>query len=348
MNRLFRLILCLLLFALPALMVGAQETAIPKAGDNISLFLKRHNRSGNDYQQQFIQLNKNKLGRNNMLLSGVRYTLPPIKQAATTVTPSAISNSGAKPDQSTKSPKTKREPLFGKQWATYEIISDELAGACFYISSGHGGPDPGAIGKMGSNQLFEDEYAYDISLRLARNLMMRGATVHIIIQDAQDGIRDDRILKGSKRETCMGAIIPLNQKERLKQRSNKINALYRKEKPRYARSIFIHVDSRNIGKQTDVYFYHGDSKESKKLTETMKETFVHKYNKNQPGRGFTGTIGQRNLYVMKNTTPAGVYVELGNIQNSFDQQRIILSNNRQALANWLCEGFMTDYKAYKK
>ena len=52
--------------------------------------------------------------------------------------------------------------------------------------------------------------------------------------------------------------------------------------------------------------------------------------------------------LLRHTTPASVFVELGNIQNSFDQQRIILSDNRQALANWLCEGFVTDYNRYKK
>ena len=80
----------------------------------------------------------------------------------------------------------------------------------------------------------------------------------------------------------------------------------------------------------------------------MRSTFTHKYNKHQPGRGFTGTVDGRNLYVLRHTTPASVFVELGNIQNSFDQQRIILSDNRQALANWLCEGFVTDYNRYKK
>ena len=37
----------------------------------------------------------------------------------------------------------------------------------------------------------EDEYAYDVALRLARNLMQEGAEVRIIIQDAKDGIRED-------------------------------------------------------------------------------------------------------------------------------------------------------------
>ena len=42
-------------------------------------------------------------------------------------------------------------------------------------------------------QLHEDEYAYDIILRLARELLSRGAKVHIIIQDKKDGIRDGHV-----------------------------------------------------------------------------------------------------------------------------------------------------------
>ena len=80
----------------------------------------------------------------------------------------------------------------------------------------------------------------------------------------------------------------------------------------------------------------------------MRQTFANKYKKHQPGRGFTGTVSSRSLYVLNNTNPVSLFVELGNIQNSFDQQRLVLSNNRQALANWMCEGFVADYKKYKK
>ena len=159
----------------------------------------------------------------------------------------------------------------------------------------------------------------------------------------------DKYLKNSKRETCMGSPIPFNQVRRLKQRSDKINTLFKQDKYAYKRAIFVHVDSRNKGHQTDVFFYHQNkNSESKHLAKTMRTTFTHKYKKHQPGRGFTGTVDGRNLYVLRHTTPASVFVELGNIQNSFDQQRIILSDNRQALANWLCEGFVTDYNRYRK
>lgn len=239
-----------------------------------------------------------------------------------------------------------KEPLFGKALATYPITSNELSGACFYLVGGHGGPDPGAIGKYNGHNLHEDEYAYDIVLRLGRELLMRGAKVHFIIQDKKDGIRNAKILKNSKRETCMGAKIPLDQVARLKQRSQKIDQLYRKDKSRYKRAVFVHVDSRSQGKQTDVYFYHAPgSKLGKRLADRMRSTLQRKYKQHQPGRGFNGTVSGRNLYVLRNTQPPGVYLELGNIRNSRDQQRLVLENNRQALAKWIAEAIVADYKA---
>lgn len=52
----------------------------------------------------------------------------------------------------------------------------------------------------------------------------------------------------------MGDPIPLNQVARLKQRCDWVNKLYRKDKSSYKRAVFIHVDSRSKGQQTDVFF----------------------------------------------------------------------------------------------
>ena len=254
-----------------------------------------------------------------------------------------------------KKPRTGKESLFGKKLATYQITSNELSGACFYLVSGHGGPDLGAIGIYQGRQLHEDEYAYDIILRLARELLTRGAKVHIIIRDKKDGIRDGHILSNSKRETCMGDPIPLNQVERLKQRCKWVDKLFKKDKSNYKRAIFIHVDSRSKGKQTDVFFYHAPgSSKGKRLANNLHrtfdkkyDTFESKYGKHQPNRGFTGTVSGRNLYVLRNTQPVAVFLELGNIQNKRDQQRLVLQNNRQALAKWIAEGIVTDYKKGK-
>ena len=182
----------------------AQETAKANKGEGVLQFLKRFNRTKSFHFDRFVELNRDKLDKNNGLKLGVTYTLPPLK------------NEG-------------NEPLFGEKLAKYTIDSDELNGACFYLVSGHGGPDPGAIGELRGHPLHEDEYAYDIMLRLARNLMSKGAKVHIIIQDAKDGIRNDKFLDISDRETCMGQVIPLNQVIRLQQRCDKINELFMKD-----------------------------------------------------------------------------------------------------------------------
>lgn len=79
----------------------------------------------------------------------------------------------------------------------------------------------------------------------------------------------------------------------------------------------------------------------------MKKTFESEYDRHQPNRGFTGTVSARNLYVLANTSPASVFVELGNIQNTFDQRRFVISSNRQALSKWMMEGFIADYKKAK-
>lgn len=339
-NKLYILLFLTFLFSGTAL--WAQQKATPKAGEGISSFLLRHNRSPKKYYEDFIELNKKQLGKNNVLKMGVSYVIPPVKRSTGKAAPPSA--------PSKKIGTTLNEPLFGKKQAKVEITSNRLAGTCFYVVSGHGGPDPGAIGRVGKHELHEDEYAYDIALRLARNLMQEGAEVRIIIQDAKDGIREDAYLSNSKRETCMGDPIPLNQVQRLQQRSAKINSFYRKDrkKYKYCRAIFIHVDSRSKGKQTDVFFYHSNkTAESKRLANTMKKTFESKYDKHQPNRGFTGTVNGRNLYVLNHTTPASVFVELGNIQNTFDQRRLVMSSNRQALAKWLMEGFIKDFKGDK-
>lgn len=341
-----RFYILLILFGLVGTNISAQDKKDKaRSGEGIHAFLRRNKCTSPGDYNKFLELNKGKLGRNNSLIKDRTYILPnpPDKKQAT-----PTGNNTTTPANSQKGIKQKNK-LFGKKYEEYAVKSDKLKGACFFLSSGHGGPDPGAVGKVNGRTLHEDEYAYDITLRLARALLEEGATVHMIIQDAKDGIRDDMYLANSNRETCMGKTIPLNQVERLKQRSNKINELSKKSKAKYQRAVFIHLDSRSNKKQLDVFFYYAkNSKNGRKLASTMRSTFNEHYNKHQPNRGFTGTISERNLYVLSNTNPVGLFAELGNIQNTFDQKRFLQYDNRQALANWMCRGFIKDYQNWKK
>ncbi|HCM22108.1 MAG TPA: N-acetylmuramoyl-L-alanine amidase, partial [Porphyromonadaceae bacterium] len=214
---------------------------------------------------------------------------------------------------------------------------------------GHGGPDPGAVARVDGRELHEDEYAYDIALRLARNLMMEGATVYVIIQDPDDGIRDDRYLNNRYNETCMGDPIPKNQLDRLRQRVNKVNGLYERDQNKfdYFRTIELHVDSRNQGKRLDVFFYHSDNRHAQTLATGMRDLFRMKYDTHQPGRGFGGFVEYRGLYTLRNLKVPSLLIEVGNIQNESDRRRIVLNNNRQALANWMSQACVEDFEKSK-
>lgn len=244
-----------------------------------------------------------------------------------------------------KQPDTIIEPLFGKKLEKVNIKNRKLDGYVFYLISGHGGPDPGAITQKNGYELTEDEYAYDIILRLGRNLISNGAKVYFIVQDSTDGIREDYYLKNNTDEYYYGNdTISNNQKIRLNKRAeivNKISKKYPKDK-QYA--IIIHVDSRHTNKRIDIFFYYqNNSPRSKLLAKTMYKTIENKYNKKQPGRGYEGTVKTRNLFMLRNLHVPTVYMELGNIQNPLDQVRILDPNNRQAIANWLCDGII-NYK----
>lgn len=234
-------------------------------------------------------------------------------------------------------------PIFGPKYAFTPLTSNKLKGKVYYIVSGHGGPDPGAMGRRGGYTLCEDEYAYDVALRLCRNLVAHGATAYMITRDPNDGIRDDKFLDCDYDEVVWGEKnMPRQQKPRLFQRSDLINELY--ERNRLAgvtdqTAIIIHVDSRNKSERTDVFFYHqSGSDESRNLALKLHRSLKAKYMQYRSNGEYHGTVNSRDLHMLRETKVKSVYIELANIRNTFDQQRIIIQSNRQYLADWLLEG----------
>lgn len=327
----------------------AQDYPTVKAqkGDGIYTILRRNGLSPVEYMSEFLELNKGKIGKNNSVYVGQTYKLPILKGA------------GSAPGPTTPSEEVKSEPssggkalrndLYGDKYENFKLIDSSLRGAIFYLVSGHGGPDPGAIGHLGNSLLCEDEYAYDVTLRLSKALEERGAKVYMIIQDKNDGIRDESILKPDKDEVCYpGNAIPRNQLSRLRQRKDAVNKQYSANKGQFQRLVVIHVDSRSKGENIDVFFYHDkQSKTGKKLAGNLQQTFKEKYDHHQPNRGYHGTVSDRNLFMLKYSYPAAVFIELGNINHGRDQQRFMMENNRQALANWLCDGLVKDFNNNK-
>ncbi len=329
------------LFVTGCLFAQNFKTFKAQKGDGIYSILKQNGYSYTKYSEQFIKLNKTKLGKDNNLIIGVTYKLPLKTDSVSKAAPKAKIQ-----------PKTEASPtkinyeVFGEKYREVTIKSRELSGAIYYLESGHGGPDPGAMGSLNGYTLCEDEYAYDVTLRLARNLIECGATVFLILRDPDDGIRDEQYLTPDKDEVYYpNNEIPLNQLARLKQCTDAVNDLHALNKKKFQRLIVIHVDSRDEKKNIDVFFYYDKrSNTGKRVANTLMQTFEKKYALHQPNRGYAGSVSERNLYVIKNSIPPAVFIELGNINHTRDQQRLIIGDNRQAIANWLRDGLIEDYK----
>jgi N-acetylmuramoyl-L-alanine amidase len=313
-----------------------------KKGDGIYSVLKQNGLPPAEYFNEFIELNKFNLRKNNALIVGRTYKLPRIIEKDT------INQSASSTHIS--SPEKKVYEIFGNNYKEVTIKSKELSNTVYYLMSGHGGPDPGAIGSLNGHILCEDEYAYDVTLRLARNLIERGASVYMIIRDPDDGIRDEQFLIPDKDEVCFpDSPIPLSQLARLKQSTFAVNSLYAQNKGKFQRLVVIHVDSRSEKENIDVFFYHNKgSKSGEKLANILKETFGLRYAIHQPTRGYQGSVSVRNLYVIKNALPTSVFIELGNINHYRDQQRFIISDNRQAVSNWLRDGLIEEFRKASK
>jgi N-acetylmuramoyl-L-alanine amidase len=237
----------------------------------------------------------------------------------------------------------RRFPIFGKKYEYVPLVDNSLAGKVFFIESGHGGPDPGAMAKVGTHTVCEDEYAYDVALRVVRKLIQHGATAYMITRDKNDGIRDDQYLVCDNDEVVWGnEAIFRGHKTRLFQRSDVINTLYDKHLKQGVKDqklIVIHVDSRGKGQQTDLFFYyHPDDKEGKKLATKMHDTMERNYAKVNKKRGYKGTVTARDLHMLRETKVTAAYIEMGNIKHPTDQKRLFIASNRQLIADWLFEG----------
>ncbi|MFD0798824.1 N-acetylmuramoyl-L-alanine amidase [Maribacter chungangensis] len=340
---------CSFIFGFTFLLIGflgsAQDslkTVVAEKGDGILSLLRKNGVSPYEYYDNFIALNIQNLRDSVHLYEGRSYQIPGVIDSIQKIDSIQIAS------KIVKEIKSETFDIFGEKHKTVVEKSKRLKDNVYYLVSGHGGPDPGAMAVYANTAIAEDEYAYDITLRLAKELLAHGATVYIIIRDEDDGIRDDRILEIDRDEVAYpDKTIPLNQVARLKQRVDIVNGLYREHKGKYQRLIVTHVDSRSVGQNIDVFFYHHEkSKNGKKLAESIHKTFKAKYKKYQPNRTYSGTFEDRTaLYLVKKTHPAMTFIEIGNIKNSKDQRRILDPDNRQALAKWIGEGVLLDFEA---
>ena len=281
----------------------------------------------------------------------------PISELANIKLQPAVLISGAviKPVKTEAKPPKERialNSIYGKSNKLKRKKDNSLKGKVYYIISGHGGPDPGAQCKTCEKTLCEDEYAYDVSLRLARKLEEHGAIVEMVVQDKNDGIRNGSYLPCDKDERLAnGDKLPANQMKRLVQRTNYINRKHETYSKRGFKDqvvVSIHVDANSKSTQQDVFFcYYRHSEKSRLLARQIRNTFAEKYKEHQSNKAYKGYLHERGIYVLRKTNPPAVLIELANINNPYNHKRILPSANRQALAKWIFEGLTNNVRSAK-
>ncbi|MGL4524206.1 MAG: LysM peptidoglycan-binding domain-containing protein [Spirochaetia bacterium] len=89
--------------------------------------------------------------------------------------------------------------VFNHEILAMPILGRELEGYAIMIDPGHGGQDPGAVVRINTDKkaqyLVEDEFNYDISLRLYRLLKRHGAHVALSIISPNNLIREESELQ---------------------------------------------------------------------------------------------------------------------------------------------------------
>ncbi len=187
-------------------------------------------------------------------------------------------------------------------------ISNSYAGKIIAIDPGHGGPDPGAVGKNGTK---EKDITVDIAKRLARILEARGAKVIMTRQDEK---------------TEVG----------LYQRTDKANA----GKADIFVSIHINAnDNPSLG-GTSTYVYSGSSdpkqaariKESNRLAGYVQNELLKSLGLRDVG------VRSANFVVLRTSNMPAILAELAFISNLAEEKYINTENFKNSSAEAIAKG----------
>ncbi|BAF58543.1 N-acetylmuramoyl-L-alanine amidase [Pelotomaculum thermopropionicum SI] len=200
-------------------------------------------------------------------------------------------------------------------------LAPALAGRVIVVDPGHGGYDPGVVGKSGA---LEKDIALSVGRRLAANLGQAGAMV-LMTREADTDLSDPGTvgLTAKKREDLSRRVALAND--------NKAD-LY----------LSIHVNSftspRRRGAQT---FVQPGSAESKKAARFIQEELA---------RVLEGTgrrINEVDFYVTRNATMPAVIVEIGFITNE-EEEKLLQDPAYQSKAAWAVFAGTVKYFAGKE
>jgi len=202
--------------------------------------------------------------------------------------------------------------LYGHNFAV-SVLSTwlPLSGKVIIIDPGHGGIDGGAT----YNRILEKDINLDVSLKLKKMLENEGANV--ILTRSKD-ISLDHLNKKSE----------YRHKRDLISRVDIINNTM----PDIFLSIHVNAEKSSPKTAGPMVFYHFDSVNSRRLAQYLQKKLEEAYAEVGHTTPKRKPYGNTSLFILKNTKPPGVIVELGFITNSRDRQLLTTQNFQTRIA----------------
>lgn len=191
-----------------------------------------------------------------------------------------------------------------------KIWSWTLGNRVVVIDAGHGGVDPGAVGK---NKVLEKDVTLAVSKRLQALIQQSGAKTIMVREDDRDLGTSQGLLKRKREDLAQRIQLAMDAQAEV--------------------YISIHANSfpneKLNGAQT---FYHADSPEGRLLAQSIQQEL------NSMTNGKRVAKENQDIYVLKKAHQAAVTVELGFLSNSSEEQLLATPEFQQKLAVAIYQG----------
>jgi N-acetylmuramoyl-L-alanine amidase len=191
-----------------------------------------------------------------------------------------------------------------------KIWSWTLGNRVVVIDAGHGGVDPGAVGK---GTVLETDVTVAVSKRLQVLVQQSGAKTIMVREDDRALGTSQGVLKRKREDLAQRIQLALDTQAEV--------------------YISIHAnsfpDAKLTGAQT---FYHSDSPEGKLLAQSIQQEL------NRLTNGKRVVKGNQDIYVLKKAHQAAVTVELGFLSNLEEEQLLATPEYQQKLAVAIYQG----------
>lgn len=191
-----------------------------------------------------------------------------------------------------------------------KIWSWTLGNRVVVIDAGHGGVDPGAVGK---NKVLEKDITLAVAKRLQAHIQQSGAKTIMVREDDRDLGTSQGLLKRKREDLAQRIQLAMEAQAEV--------------------YLSIHANSfpneKLTGAQT---FYHSDSPEGKLLAQSIQEEL------NRMTNGKRVIKGNQDIYVLKKANQAAVTVEVGFLSNPAEEQLLTTPEYQEKLALAIYQG----------